>query len=70
MVNGVDITEERAEKYSFSDPYAYNRTAVIVNSANDEIQSMEDLDGKSTANTISVRMQKLPRKCGAAVTRC
>ena len=53
MVNGVDITEERAEKYSFSDPYAYNRTAVIVNSANDEIQSMEDLDGKSTANTIS-----------------
>ena len=23
MVNGVDITEERAEKYSFSDPYAH-----------------------------------------------
>lgn len=40
MVNGVDITEERAEKYSFSDPYAYNRTAVIVNSANDEIQEI------------------------------
>ena len=24
MVNGVDITPERAEKYDFSSPYAYN----------------------------------------------
>ena len=68
MVNGVDITEERAEKYSFSDPYAYNRTAVIVNSANDEIQSMEDLDGKSTANTISSTYAEVAEKYGAAVT--
>ena len=68
MVNGVDITEERAEKYSFSDPYAYNRTAVIVNSANDEIQSMEDLDGKSTANTISSTYAEVAEKYGATVT--
>ena len=68
MENGVDITEERAEKYSFSDPYAYNRTAVIVNSANDEIQSMEDLDGKSTANTISSTYAEVAEKYGAAVT--
>ena len=25
MVNGVDITPERAEKYDFSTPYAFNR---------------------------------------------
>lgn len=68
MVNGVDITEERAEKYSFSDPYAYNRTAVIVNAANDEIQSMEDLDGKSTANTISSTYAEVAEKYGATVT--
>ena len=30
MVNGVDIDESRQEKYDFSIPYAYNRTAVIV----------------------------------------
>ena len=30
MVNGVDIDEARSEKYDFSSPYAYNRTAVIV----------------------------------------
>ncbi len=68
MVNGVDITEERAEKYSFSDPYAYNRTAVIVNANNDEIQSMEDLDGKSTANTISSTYAEVAEKYGATVT--
>ena len=68
MVNGVDITEERAEKYSFSDPYAYNRTAVIVKSDNDEIQSMEDLKGKNTANTISSTYAEVAEKYGATVT--
>lgn len=68
MVNGVDITEERAEKYSFSDPYAYNRTAVIVKSDNDEIKSMEDLDGKRTANTISSTYAEVAEKYGATVT--
>ena len=42
MVNGVGVTEERAEKYNFSTPYAYNRTAVIVRGDYDEINSMED----------------------------
>lgn len=37
MVNGVGVTEERAEKYNFSTPYAYNRTAVIVRGDYDEI---------------------------------
>ena len=58
MVNGVDITEERAEKYDFSEPYAYNRTAVIVSGENDEIQSLADLEGKHTANTISSTLRK------------
>ena len=53
MVNGVGVTPERQEKYDFSVPYAYNKTAVIVRSDYDEIHSMEDLKGKHTANTIS-----------------
>lgn len=31
VINGVEVTEERAEAYDFSDPYAYIRTAIIVN---------------------------------------
>lgn len=68
MVNGVDITPERAEKYDFSIPYAYNRTAVIVNGDNDGIQSMEDLSGKHTANTISSTYAEVAEQYGAEVT--
>ncbi len=68
MVNGVDITEERAEKYDFSTPYAYNRTAVVVSGDNDEIQSLEDLEGKSTANTISSTYAELAERYSANVT--
>lgn len=68
MINGVDITEERSQKYDFSTPYAYNRTAIIVNGDNDDIQSLEDLEGKSTANTISSTYAELAESYGAAVT--
>lgn len=68
MVNGVDITEERLEKYDFTNPYAYNRTAVIVNGDYEEISSLEDLEGKTTANTISSTYAELAEQYGASVT--
>ena len=68
VVNGVDITEERAQKYNFTEPYAYNRTAIIVKDDNDDIQSFEDLSGKHTANTISSTYAELAEKYGADVT--
>lgn len=68
MVNGVDITEDRAAKYDFSTPYAYNRTAVIVSGDNGDIQAMEDLSGKHTANTISSTYATVAEQYGAEVT--
>lgn len=68
MVNGVGVTEERAEKYNFSTPYAYNRTAVIVRGDYKEIKSMEDLEGKTTANTISSTYATQAEAHGATVT--
>lgn len=68
MVNGVGITAERQEKYNFSTPYAYNKTAVIVRGDYDEIHSMEDLKGKSTANTISSTYATQAEAYGATVT--
>ena len=49
--NGVEITEERGEKYDFTVPYAYLRTALIVRGDNDAIHAFEDLNGKRTANS-------------------
>lgn len=68
MVNGVGVTDERAEKYNFSTPYAYNKTAVIVRGYYDEISSMEDLKGKKTANTISSTYAAQAEAYGATVT--
>ena len=68
MFNGVDIDEARSEKYDFSIPYAYNRTAVIVSGDNDSIQSMEDLNGKSTANTLNSTYANVAESYGAEVT--
>ena len=68
MVNGVGVTDERAEKYNFSIPYAYNKTAVIVRGDYDEISSMEDLKGKKTANTITSTYASQAEAYGATVT--
>lgn len=68
MINGVDITEEHSDAYDFSEPYAYNRTAVIVSADNTDITSMEDLAGKHTANTISSTYAEVAEQYGAEVT--
>ncbi len=68
MVNGVNVTPDRAEKYDFSVPYAYDRMAVIVKGDNDSITKMEDLSGKKTANTISSTYAETARSYGAEVT--
>lgn len=53
MANGVSVTDEREEKYDFTEPYAFNNIVVIVRGDNDEIASLEDLEGKTTANTLA-----------------
>ncbi len=68
MINGVEYTDERAEKYDFSMPYGYIHTAIIVRGDNTDINSFEDLDGKSTANTISSTYAQLAESYGATAT--
>lgn len=63
--NGVEITDERAEKYDFSTPYGYIRTALIVRGDNEDITSFEDLEGKDTANSIASTYMTLAESYGA-----
>lgn len=65
VANGVNVTPERAEAYSFSTPYLYDSTVVIVRDDYDEIHSMEDLSGKTTANTITSTYAILAEQYGA-----
>ena len=68
VINGVEITEERSEKYDFSVPYGYIHTALIVKSDNDEIKSFEDLKGKSTVNSLGSTYMELAEEYGASAT--
>lgn len=67
MVNGVGYTEDRAQAYNFSNPYAYNKTVLIVRSDNDEITSLEDLKGKTTCNSANSTYQLIAEEYGATV---
>ncbi len=66
--NGVGYTDKRAEKYSFSSPYVYTHKVLVVRSDNNEIKSIEDLKGKTTANTASSTYASLAKEYGATVT--
>lgn len=68
VVNGVEITDERAEKYDFSEPYGYIRTALIVAEDNEEIKTFEDLNGRTTTNSMASTYMTLAESYGATVT--
>lgn len=49
VINSVSITDERAEKYDFSDPYYYEARRVVVRADDDSIQTPEDLKDRKIA---------------------
>jgi cystine transport system substrate-binding protein len=66
--NGVGYTESRAEKYSFSTPYVYTHMVLVVRKDNEEIKTMDDLQGKKTANSASSTYAAIAEEHGATVT--
>lgn len=65
VINGVEVTPERTEKYDFTEPYAYIRTALIVRGDNESIKTFDDLKGKKTANSIASTYMNLAEDYGA-----
>ena len=47
IANIMTITDERKEKYDFSQPYVYNPMVLATKGNNSNINSMDDIDGKS-----------------------
>lgn len=67
IINGVEITDLRKEKYDFTEPYAYIRTALVVKDDNTEITSFEDLKGKKTSNSLGSTYADMASDLGAEV---
>lgn len=66
-LNGVEVTDERAMKYDFSEPYAFTHTALIVKKDNDSIKTFENLKGKTTTNSLGSTYAELAESLGAKV---
>ena len=67
IINGVEVTDERSQKYDFTDAYAYIKTALIVKSDNEDIKSFEDLNGKKTSNSLDSTYMIIAQEYGAEV---
>jgi len=67
IANQVSINEERLAKYDFSEPYTVSPGVVIVAADNTDITSLADLDGKTTAQSLSSNWYTLAEDNGATV---
>ena len=67
VCNGVEVTDERAKTYDFTEPYGYIHTALAVRKDNEDITSFEDLKGKTTANSLASTYMELAESYGATV---
>ena len=67
VINDVSVTDERKEKYDFSEPYLYIPQQVVVKSDNDSIKSLDDLKGKKVATNVTNAYAKELESYGATI---
>ncbi len=65
VFNEVGITEERQQKYLFSDPYIASKAVLIVPESNTDIKSFADLKGKKSAQSLTSNLGKIAQQNGA-----
>ncbi|MDN6319205.1 MAG: amino acid ABC transporter substrate-binding protein [Marinobacter sp.] len=59
VANQITITDERKKAYVFSDPYVYDGAQVVTKKGNTEVQSVEDLKGKTVAVNLGSNFEAL-----------
>lgn len=67
IANQVTITGEREARYLFSTPYTYSRGVIVTAADTDDITSLEDLEGRTTAQTTSSNWSQVAKDAGAQV---
>lgn len=67
IANQVTMTDDRKAEYAFSEPYTVSTGVIVTKAGNDEISSFEDLDGKTTAQSLTSNWHELAKTSGANV---
>jgi His/Glu/Gln/Arg/opine family amino acid ABC transporter permease subunit len=67
IANQVTITGERKARYLFSTPYTYSHGVIVTAKDTDDITSLDDLKGRTTAQTASSNWAQVAKDAGAKV---
>lgn len=65
VINQVGITDQRKQKYDFSEPYIASKAVLIVRADDDSIKGFADLKGKKAAQSLTSNFGKLAEQSGA-----
>jgi len=66
--NDIGVTDERKEKFAYSEPYKYSYTTMIVRKDDlSGINSLEDLKGKKAGGEATTGYSKIAEELGAEV---
>lgn len=52
IANAVGVTEERKEKYLFTNPYSYAGVTIVTHKDNTDINTLDDLKGKTVSGVL------------------
>ncbi|MGO3326191.1 ABC transporter substrate-binding protein/permease [Gordonia sp. (in: high G+C Gram-positive bacteria)] len=67
VANQVTATPEREAEYSMSSPYAVGEGVIVTRADDDTITSLDDLAGRTTAQTATANWTDVAREAGARV---
>jgi len=67
IANQVTINDEREANYLLSDPYTVSHGVIVVPGDDDSISSFADLEGKTTAQSLTSNWYELATQSGAKV---
>lgn len=60
--NQITLTEERENRYAFSQPYVYDGAQIAVHSDNQDIKGVADLEGKKVAVNLGSNFEAILRQ--------
>lgn len=67
IANQVTLNPERKARYAFSTTYTYSQGVLVVKKDNTDITSLDDLKGKTSAQSITTNYAKLAKAAGAKI---
>ncbi len=67
IANQITINPEREARYLFTEPYTYSHGVIVTAADTDDIKTLDDLKGKTAAQSESSNWAQVARDAGAKV---